>query len=150
MNSLTLIPALILSFFLNINQIQIQELFGKWQLVYFDGIERIRKSPQFLNADSATQANMQYRIQYRLESTVYQFSAVDSLKFTDFENQQLVLKKAKVKLDDQNILTIYEGNEVRQAKIVEFDANKLVLQPISQNPGAGKLVFERIIEKKEK
>lgn len=150
MNSLTLIPALILSFFLNINQIQIQELFGKWQLVYFDGIERIRKSPQFLNADSATQANMQYRIQYRLESTVYQFSPGDSLKFTDFENQQLVLKKAKVKLDDQNILTIYEGNEVRQAKIVEFDANKLVLQPISQNPGAGKLVFERIIEKKEK
>lgn len=150
MNSLTLIPALILSFFLNFNQIQIQELFGKWQLVYFDGIERIRKSPQFLNADSATQANMQYRIQYRLESTVYHFSAGDSLKFTDFENQQLVLKKAKVKLDDQNILTIYEGNEVRQAKIVEFDANKLVLQPISQNPGAGKLVFERIIEKKEK
>lgn len=136
-------PVLLLAFLLNGNPIQLQELFGKWQLVYFDGIDRIRKSPQFKDADSATLANMEYRIKYRLESTVYQFVEGDSLKFTDFENQQLVQKKAKIELSEDNVLTIFDGKEVRQAKIVQFDSEKLVLQPISERQGAGKLVFER-------
>lgn len=130
------------------NQIQYSELMGTWQLTYFDGIERIVKSPDYQKANSAQRANMDAKIKYRLESTVYQFESGDILKFTDFENQTVVQKEAKIELQEGNILIIHEEDQDRLAKIVELTPVKLVLLPISATSKSGKMVFERIPEKK--
>lgn len=140
------IPALILFFFLQGSPIQMQELLGKWQLVHFDGIDRIRNSPQFRSANPTALADMQAKIKNRLENTIYQFVENDSLLFTDFQNQRMIQKKAKLELSPENILTINSGGEIRKAKIVEVTDSKLVLEPISDSPGSGKLTFEKIIE----
>lgn len=140
------IPALILFFFLQGSPIQMQELLGKWQLVHFDGIDRIRNSPQFRSANPTALADMQAKIKNRLENTIYKFVENDSLLFTDFQNQRMIQKKAKLELSPENILTINSGGEIRKAKIVEVTDSKLVLEPISDSPGAGKLTFEKIIE----
>ena len=130
------------------NQIQYSELMGTWQLTYFDGIERIVKSPEYQKANSAQRANMDAKIKYRLESTVYQFEPGDILKFIDFENQTVVQKEAKIELKEGNILIIHEEDQDRLAKIVELTPVKLVLLPISATSKSGKMVFERIPEKK--
>lgn len=140
------IPALILFFFLQGSPVQMQELLGKWQLVHFDGIDRIRNSPQFRSANPTALADMQAKIKNRLENTIYQFVENDSLLFTDFQNQRMIQKKAKLELSPENILTINSGGEIRKAKIVEVTDSKLVLEPLSDSPGAGKLTFEKIIE----
>ncbi|SHO62977.1 hypothetical protein A8938_2443 [Algoriphagus zhangzhouensis] len=140
------IPALILFFFLQGSPIQMQELLGKWQLVHFDGIDRIRNSPQFRSANPTALADMQAKIKNRLENTIYKFVENDSLLFTDFQNQRMIQKKAKLELSPENILTINSGGEIRKAKIVEVTDSKLVLEPISDSPGSGKLTFEKIIE----
>ncbi|WP_134204450.1 hypothetical protein [Algoriphagus zhangzhouensis] len=123
-----------------------QELLGKWQLVHFDGIDRIRNSPQFRSANPTALADMQAKIKNRLENTIYKFVENDSLLFTDFQNQRMIQKKAKLELSPENILTINSGGEIRKAKIVEVTDSKLVLEPISDSPGSGKLTFEKIIE----
>ena len=130
-------------------EIQVQELIGKWQLVYFDGIDRVKNSPQYQSSDSAMRANIEYKINARLENTVYNFIPGDSLNYTDFENNSIVLKKAKIELKKDNILTIFDGKQMREAKIIEFGPTKMVLEPISANSSGGKLVFERIVEKKK-
>ncbi|WP_268034424.1 hypothetical protein [Algoriphagus sp. PAP.12] len=140
------IPALILFFFLQGSPVQMQELLGKWQLVHFDGIDRIRNSPQFRSANPTALADMQAKIKNRLENTIYQFVENDSLLFTDFQNQRMIQKKAKLELSPENILTINSDGQIRKAKIVEVTDSKLVLEPISDSPGAGKLTFEKIIE----
>ena len=91
---------------------------------------------------------MDAKIKYRLESTVYQFEPGDKLKFTDFENQTVVQKEAKIELKEGNILIIHEEDQDRLAKIVELTPLKLVLVPISATSKSGKMVFERIPEKK--
>lgn len=140
------IPALILFFFLQGSPIQMQELLGKWQLVHFDGIDRIRNSPQFRSANPTALADMQAKIKNRLENTIYQFVKNDSLLFTDFQNQRMIQKKAKLELSPENILTINSDGQIRKAKIIEVTDSKLVLEPISDSPGSGKLTFEKIIE----
>jgi hypothetical protein len=140
------IPALILFFFLQGSPVQMQELLGKWQLVHFDGIDRIRNSPQFRSANPTALADMQAKIKNRLENTIYQFVENDSLLFTDFQNQRMIQKKAKLELSPENILTINSDGQIRKAKIVEVTDSKLVLEPISDSPGAGKLTFEKIID----
>lgn len=133
------------------NQVQYQELIGSWQLVDFDGIKKIKTSPQYLSSSTAFRADFETKINYRLENTVYKFLEGDSLAYTDFVNKEIVLRRAKIELSEDNILTIYEGENIKKAKIIEFNGNDLVLEPISTNGNsAGKLVFERIIVKKEK
>jgi len=55
-----------------------------------------------------------------------------------------VQKEAKVEISSDNMLIIHTGAETRKAKIVEFETDRMVLEPVSKNPGSGKLVFERI------
>jgi hypothetical protein len=143
--NLSFIIALLLGFNLNAQEIELKNLIGKWQLVYFDGIDKVKTSPQYRSSDSAMRANIEYKIKSRLENTVYDFFSVDSLNYTDYRNNVIVMKKAKINLKKANILTIFDGKVMREAKILELEANRLVLEPISQSPGAGKLVFERII-----
>lgn len=148
--NLSFIYTLLLSVILGWSQIQYQELIGEWQLVDFDGIKKIKTSPQYLSSSAAFRANLETKINYRLENTVYKFLEGDSLAYTDFVNQEIVLKKAKIEISEDNVITILEGEDSKQAKIMEFDGNRLVLEPVSSNGnGAGKLVFERIIKKKE-
>jgi hypothetical protein len=148
---LSFIYSLFFTLVLSWNQIQYQELIGSWQLVDFDGIKKIKTSPQYLSSSTAFRADLETKINYRLENTVYKFLEGDSLSYTDFVNQAIVLRKAKIEISDDNLMTIKEGEDVKQAKIIELEGNKLVLEPVSTNGNsAGKLVFERIIVKKEK
>lgn len=87
---------------------------------------------------------MDARINYRLENTVYQFEEGDLLKFTDFENQTIVQKEAKIELMEGNMLLIHEEKGDRLAQIVEFSEDRMVLQPISKSSATGQLIFERI------
>jgi hypothetical protein len=61
------------------------------------------------------------------------------------------MKKAKIELKKDSVLTIFDGKVMREAKILELETNRLVLEPISSNSnGGGKLIFERVIEKEKK
>ncbi len=149
--NLNVIFTLILTFVLGLFQVQHQELIGSWQLVDFDGIKKIKTSPEYLSSSAAFRANLETKIQYRLENTVYTFMKGDSLAYTDLVNKEITLRKAKVEISEDNLMTIQEGESIKQAKILEFDGKKLVLEPVSANgKSAGKLVFEKIIVKKEK
>lgn len=148
--NLSFVFSLFLALTLGTAEIQLQQLLGKWQLVYFDGIDRVKKSPQYQSSDSAMRANIEYKIKSRLENTVYDFIQGDSLLFTDYENSIIVMKKAKIELKKDNVLTIFDGKELREAKILELDANRMVLEPISSNSnGGGKLIFERVVGKEK-
>lgn len=142
--NLSLITSILLPLFFYWNQVQYSELVGTWQLTYFDGIEKIVHSPEYQNATPMQRANMDARIKFRLENTVYQFEEKDVLKYIDFVNQTVVQKKAKIELRDENMLIIHDEDEDRLAKIVEFSPKKMVLLPISATSKSGKLVFERI------
>ncbi len=141
---LSIIPTLLLAFILQTSQIKFQQLIGTWQLVHFDAMDELRKSPQYLGSDSAMRAGLEYKIQNRLENTVYVFVEGDSLKYTDYVNKEVVQIQAKIEISSNNVLTIKSGSEVKQAKIVEFGEDKMVLEPISKNPSSGKLFFERV------
>ncbi|MCS5490149.1 lipocalin family protein [Algoriphagus limi] len=146
---ITILTFLFISFFGISNASNAQELFGKWQLVYFDGIDQIRNSPQFREATATARTNMEYRIKNRLENTVYEFFGEDSLKYTDMVNQKLVLRKATFEVDESNTLIIKHADLVRKAQIVELTENKLILQPISQSGTLGRLIFEPYVEPEE-
>ncbi|TFV94434.1 hypothetical protein E4S40_10445 [Algoriphagus kandeliae] len=146
---ITILSFLLISFFGISSALQAQQLIGKWQLVYFDGIDQIRNSPEFREATATARANMEYRIKNRLENTVYEFFGEDSLKYTDMVNQKLVLRKATFEVDENNTLFIKHEDLVRRAQIVELSENKLVLQPISQSGTLGRLIFEPYVEPEE-
>lgn len=141
---LSILPALILALVLQTSQIRFEQLLGTWQLVHFDAMDQLRNSPQYQNSDSAMRSGIEYKIQNRLENTVYKFVDGDSLKFTDYVRQEVVQKRAKIEISSDNVLTIRTEAETRKAKIVELGNDRMVLEPISTSPGAGKLVFERI------
>jgi hypothetical protein len=142
--NLSLLTSVLLTWAVFWQQIEYKQLIGSWQLTHFDGMEKIVYSPEYQNATPAQKASMDARIQYRLENTVYQFEPGDILKFTDFENQTVVQKEAKIELVDGNMLLIHEEKGDRLAKILEFTDQKMVLQPISKTSASGKLIFERI------
>jgi hypothetical protein len=144
--NLSFIYSLLFAVIFSNAEIQVQQLLGKWQLVYFDGIDRVKSSPQYQSSDSAMRANIEYKIKSRLENTVYDFISRDSLKYTDYENNIIVMKRAKIELKKDSVLTIFDGKEMREAKILELGTNRMVLEPISKNSSGGKLVFERIVE----
>lgn len=141
---LSIIPTLLLTFFLQTSQIKFQQLIGTWQLVHFDAMDELRKSPQYLGSNSAMRAGLEYKIQNRLENTVYLFESGDSLKYTDYVNKEVVQIQAKIEISINNVLIIKSGSEVKQAKVVELGPDKMVLEPISKNPSSGRLVFERV------
>lgn len=145
----SLIALLIFSFAFTRNSVQSQSLIGNWQLVYFDGVEKVRNSPQYKGADATMRSGMEAKINYRLESTVYQFISADSLYFTDFVNQTIVQKKAKIEVSSENVLSINDGAQIKKAKILELEADRLVIEPIVEGGSVGKFVFERIIEAKK-
>lgn len=140
---LSFIFSFLLTLVLFWNQIEYRQLIGSWQLIHFEGIEKIVHSSQYQNASANERASMDARIKYRLENTVYEFVEGDVLKFTDFENQTIVQKEVKIELNE-NMLLIHEEKGDRLAKIIEFSDEKMVLQPISQKSASGKLIFERI------
>lgn len=142
--NLSIIPTLLLAFFLQTSQISFQQLLGTWQLVHFDAMDELRKSPQYQNASPSMRAGLEYKIKNRLENTIYEFVPGDTLKYTDFVLQEVVLKKAIVEISSENVMSIQTGKDIRKAKIVEFSTERMVLEPISDNPGSGKLVFEKI------
>lgn len=145
----TLIAILVFSLAFVWSPVQSQSLLGNWQLVHFDGVEKIRNSPKYREADATMKSNMEAKINYRLESTVYQFISVDSLYFTDFVNQIIVQKKAKIEVSADNVLSITDGDQIKKAKILELEPNRLVIEPIVPGGNVGKFVFERIIEPKK-
>lgn len=142
----SLFPSLIL-FFQLLLPVDYKELIGSWQLVHFDGIEKIVYSPDYQNASPEQRAGMEARIKFRLENTVYEFMEENTLKYIDFENQTVIRKEAKVELLEGNMLLIHDEKGDRLARIVEISTDKLVIQPISKNSSTGKLVFERIKKK---
>lgn len=149
--NLSFIYSLFFAVTLGSAEIKIQQLLGKWQLVHFDGIDRVKKSPEYQNSDLAMRVNIEYKIKSRLENTIYNFIPGDSLVYTDYVNSAIVLKKAKIELKKDSVLTMFDGKQMREAKIVELEPNRMVLEPISSNAnGGGKLVFERIIESEKK
>ena len=125
-------------------QVDYKELVGSWQLVHFEGMEKIVYSPQYQNATPAQRASMDARIKFRLENTVYEFLEGETLKYIELQDQAIVRKEAKVELNEGNLLLIHDEKGDRLAQIVEFTPNKLVLLPISKNANTGKLIFERI------
>jgi hypothetical protein len=145
----SLITILFLSLAFIWNPVQSQSLLGNWQLVHFDGVEKVRNSPQYREADATMKSNMEAKINYRLESTVYQFISADSLYFTDFVNQIIVRKKAKIEVSADNVLSINDGEQIKKAKILELESTRLVIEPIVEGGNVGKFVFERIIVPKK-
>ncbi|PZX52033.1 hypothetical protein [Algoriphagus chordae] len=141
---LSIIPTLLLAFVLQTTQINFQQLVGTWQLVHFDAMDQLRNSSQYQNANAAMRAGLEYKIQNRLENTVYEFVPGDSLKYTDYVKQEVVQKKATIKISSENVMTIQTGAETKQAKILSIESDRMVLEPISKNPSSGKLIFERI------
>ncbi|RAI89350.1 hypothetical protein [Algoriphagus yeomjeoni] len=141
---LSIIPTLLLAFVLQTSQVKFEQLIGTWQLVHFDAMDQMRNSQEYQNATPAMRAGMEYKINNRLENTIYEFVPGDSLKYTDYVRQEIVQKQAKVEISSEDVLTIQTGKEIRKAKIVEFSGERMVLEPISTNPGSGKLVFEKI------
>jgi hypothetical protein len=137
------------AYVLAFNPTNAQSLIGQWQLVHFDGIEKIRNSPQYLQADEDLRFGMESRIKERLENTIYQFVSRDSLLFTEFVDQVMFQKKARFEVSKDQILSIIEPNQVKKASILEMEENRLVIEPIVQGKGVGKWVFERIVKKKE-
>jgi hypothetical protein len=125
-------------------KVDYKELVGSWQLVHFEGMEKIVYSPQYQNATPAQRASMDARIKFRLENTVYEFLEGETLKYIELQDQTIVRKEAKVELNEGNLLLIHDEKGDRLAQIVEFTPNKLVLLPISKNANTGKLIFERI------
>lgn len=144
-----LITTLFFAFIFSWNSAQSQSLIGNWQLVHFDGVEKVRNSSQYREADATMRANMEAKINYRLESTVYQFISSDSLYFTDFVNQTIVQKKAKIEVSPENILSIDDGDQIKKARIIESEPNQLILEPIVKEGSVGKFIFERIVEPKK-
>ncbi len=134
---------------MNTSQIQYQDLVGEWQLVHFDGIEKVKASPQYLTSGPEFRSGIEAKINFRLENTVYKFKSGDILEYTDFENQKVVLKKARIELASGNLLSIHEKDNIKQAEIIELGDDKMVIKPISKKAGAGKLVFQRIIKKQK-
>ncbi|MFC5624838.1 hypothetical protein [Algoriphagus winogradskyi] len=141
---LSIIPTLLLAFVLQTSQVKFEQLLGTWQLVHFDAMDQLRNSKEYQNATAAMRAGMEYKINNRLENTVYEFIPGDSLKYTDYVRQEVVQKQAKVEISKEDVLTIQSGKEIRKAKIVELSNERMVLEPISSNPGSGKLIFEKI------
>jgi len=141
---ISLIPTLLLAFVLQTSQIKFEQLIGTWQLVHFDAMDEIRKSPQYQNSNAAMREGIEYKIQNRIENTVYQFVEGDSLKYTDYVQQEVVQKEATIEISSDDVITIQTGSEIKQAKIVYLSKDRMVLEPISKNPGSGKLVFERV------
>lgn len=144
-----LITTLFFAFILSWNSAQSQSLIGNWQLVHFDGAEKVRNSTQYREADATMKANMEGKINYRLESTVYQFISADSLYFTDFVNQTIVQKKAKIEVSPENVLSINDGDQIKKARILTLEPNQLILEPIVEGGSVGKFIFERIVEPKK-
>ena len=93
---LSIIPTLLLAFVLQTSQIKFEQLVGTWQLVHFEAMDQLRKSPQYRNANAAMREGLEYKIQNRLENTVYKFVDGDSLKYTDFARQEIVQRDAKI------------------------------------------------------
>lgn len=143
---LTILTALLLTLSLTLSQIEYRDMVGDWQLVHFDGIEKVKSSPQYLNSGQAFRQGIEERINYRLENTVYKFKSDDSLEYTDFVNQKIVLKSAKIALEEGNVISIKEGDQIKRAKIIELNKSRLILEPISESNVGGKMIFERIIE----
>jgi GNAT superfamily N-acetyltransferase len=131
------------------NPLSAQSLLGKWQLVHFDGIEKIRNSPQYHQADLEMRAGMESRIKERLENTMYEFAHPDSLRYTEFVDQVVVQRKASFEVSQEQILSIIEPNQIKKARILALEENRLVIEPIVQGKGLGKWVFERIEETEE-
>jgi len=144
---LSLLISFLLTWAAVFNQIEYKQLIGSWQLTHFEGMEKLVNSSQYQTANAMERASMDARINYRLENTVYQFEAGDVLKFTDFENQQVVQKEAKIELIEGNMLLIHEEKGDRLAKIIEFTDKKMVLLPVSKSSASGKLIFEKIEKK---
>ncbi len=142
--NLSLLFASLITFLQLSVQIEYKDLIGSWQLVHFDGMEKIVYSPQYQNASPAERAGMETRIKFRLENTVYEFLEGNTLYYIDLENQTVIRKEAKIELSGGNMLLIHDEKGDRLARIVELTPDKLVLQPISKNSSTGKLVFERI------
>lgn len=141
---LSFITSFLLAIAAMLTPVDYNQLIGSWQLTHFEGMEKIVNSSQYQNANAMERASMDARIKFRLENTVYQFEVGEVLKFTDFENQQVVQKEVKVELIDESMLLMRGEKEDRSAKIVELTDQKMVLQPISENSVSGKLTFERI------
>lgn len=146
---ISMLTTLLLWLTMSTSQIQYSDLVGEWQLVYFDGIEKVKASPQYQSSGPEFRSGVEAKINFRLENTVYKFKTGDILEYTDFEKFQIVLKQAKIELADGNIITIHDKDEIKKAQIVELDGKRLVIQPIGEEASGGKLVFERIQEKKE-
>lgn len=123
-----------------------QSLVGKWQLVHFDGIEKIKNSIQYREADFELRAGMDLRIKDRLENTVYQFISPDSLLFNEFIDHVVVQQKARFDIDKNQILTITSPETVKKAKIIILEDLRLVLEPFVAGNSVGKWVFDRILE----
>lgn len=143
---------LILSCFLVLGALHVsngQSLVGKWQLIHFEGIEKIRNSAQYREADLEVKSAMESRITERLENTVYQFSLPDSLLFTEFVSQVVVQQKARFEVDQNQILIITLPNQVKKAKIITLEEMELVLEPLVEANAVGKWIFERIIDHKK-
>jgi len=145
--NLSLLFASLITFLQLSVQIEYKDLIGSWQLVHFDGIQKIVYSPEYQSANSEQRASMDARIKFRLENTVYEFMEGNNLKYIEFENKTVVQKEAKIELREGDMLLIHDEKGDRLARIVELTADKLTLQPISKNSSTGKLVFERIKKK---
>ena len=70
---LTIIPSLLLAFLFQTTEYKFEQLIGTWQLVHFEAIDHLRKSSEYQNANSAMREGIEYKIQNRLENTVYMF-----------------------------------------------------------------------------
>ncbi len=141
-----IITLLFFAFITGVSFGQDLSLQGEWQLVHFDGIDKLRASNQYRGATPQLRADMEVKIKERLENTVYNFVSADSLYYTDYVKQRVIQKKAKIEIGEDQVLRIFDGDQVKEARIVVLEENRLVLEPIVSGAQIGKMTFEPYVK----
>lgn len=124
-------------------------LIKEWQLVHFDGIDKMRASQAYRTAVPTMRENMEMKIKSRLENTVYNFISMDSLYYTDNVDYQVIQKKVRIEISEDRVLSIFDGKQVKKAKIIELSPERLVLEPILHGGQMGRMIFEPYIKRED-
>ncbi|MDF2157185.1 hypothetical protein [Algoriphagus sp. CAU 1675] len=124
-------------------------LIKEWQLTHFDGIDKMRASQAYRTAVPSMREDIEMKIKARLENTVYNFISMDSLYFTDNVDYQVVQKRVRIEISEDQVLSIFDGPQVKKAKIIELSPERLVLEPILEGGQVGRMIFEPYFKKED-
>jgi hypothetical protein len=122
-------------------------LVGKWKIVEFTTIDKIRSSPQYAFADEQSRKLVEQRFTNMLKKGYYKFSS-DSLEYTDLDGKDIMIRDAVWSLEDSliTIKEVYRPFE-RQALLRYVSKDSLVLSLVIEGKaGEDYLIFKKMEE----